>query len=183
MNSPWGKVDFKETIQRGIHWVNTPGHGGLMIATGVARKLLSEAARKQGTTFGGYLAYEEDCQYAVALYELSKLGITLRKRADVSSEAQEENLLKTISSWNADYLIERGITPTQPEYDNYLDRQEQQKLRDEKNPDYIISALGNDDGTVDVTTADDAEHKVSGTSYALTREAGKYRLSACEVIK
>lgn len=177
MNSPWGKADSVNTIARGIHWVSTPGHGGLMIATGVARKLLSEAARKQGTTFGGYLAYEEDCQYAIAVYELKE---TIK--SVFLETITEQGLLKSLSTWNADYLIERGITPSQPEYTYYLDRQEQQKLRDEKNPDYIISASGNDDGTVDVTTADGAEHKVSGTSYALTREAGKYRLSACEVI-
>jgi hypothetical protein len=71
MNTPWGTSQQVETIARGIHWVSTAGHGGLMISAGIAEKALSQQAVKvafPGRT-GGYVCFEEDCSYAVAFLE------------------------------------------------------------------------------------------------------------------
>lgn len=71
ISTPWGVSHQVETIARGIHWVSTAGHGGLMVSAGVAEKLLSPQAIK--TAFpgrcGGYVCFEEDCSYAVAFFE------------------------------------------------------------------------------------------------------------------
>ena len=71
MNTPWGLSHTDETITRGVHWVTTAGHGGLMVSNGVAAKALSEraiAVAHPGKC-GGYVCFEEDCSYAVAFFE------------------------------------------------------------------------------------------------------------------
>jgi hypothetical protein len=71
MNTPWGTSQQVETIARGIHWVSTAGHGGLMVSAGVAEKVLSQQAIKVAHPgrCGGYVCFEEDCSYAVAFFE------------------------------------------------------------------------------------------------------------------
>jgi hypothetical protein len=71
MNTPWGVSQQMETIGRGIHWVSTAGHGGLMVSVGVAEKILSQQAIAVAHPgkFGGYVCFEEDCSYAVAFFE------------------------------------------------------------------------------------------------------------------
>jgi uncharacterized protein DUF7007 len=71
MNTPWGISQNVETIGRGIHWVSTAGHGGLMVSAGVAEKILSAQAIKTAHPgkCGGYVCFEEDCSYAVAFFE------------------------------------------------------------------------------------------------------------------
>lgn len=64
--SPWGRVQTKYTVARGIHWISTPSHGGWIISKGLARRLLPEWARARASDrMTGYLAYEEDCLYSV----------------------------------------------------------------------------------------------------------------------
>ena len=71
MNTPWGQSQSVETLARGIHWVSTASHGGLMVSAGVAAKLLSERAIKNAFpgTCAEYVCFEEDCSYAIAFYE------------------------------------------------------------------------------------------------------------------
>jgi hypothetical protein len=71
MNTPWGVSQQVETIARGIHWVSTAGHGGLMVSHAAAKKLLSPKAFEVAHPgmCGGYLCFEEDCSYAVAFFE------------------------------------------------------------------------------------------------------------------
>ena len=71
MNTPWGTSQQVETIARGIHWVSTAGHGGLMVSAGIAEKILSQQAIRVAFPgkAGGYVCFEEDCRYAVAFLE------------------------------------------------------------------------------------------------------------------
>lgn len=71
ISTPWGVSQQVETIARGIHWVSTAGHGGLMVSHGEAKKLLSPKAFEVAHPgmCGGYLCFEEDCSYAVAFFE------------------------------------------------------------------------------------------------------------------
>jgi hypothetical protein len=68
-NTPWGKADGVREIMRGVRWVNTPGHGGLGVAKGVADKLLTSAARRLGNYLAGYFWYEEDQQCEIPFFE------------------------------------------------------------------------------------------------------------------
>jgi len=101
--TPWGTADGGYQIAKGIYWVYTPSHGGIMISKGLARKILSPEALKLGIPYGGYLSYEEDCDYSVVLYELyTKFGI---KDPQIETENYEEKLLNSLSRWNTRYLL------------------------------------------------------------------------------
>jgi phage terminase small subunit len=70
-SSPWGPVQhvYTNPMLKGVRWVSTAGHGGMGVADGVARKLLSPAAYKLGDKWGGYVWYEEDVAYTIPVYE------------------------------------------------------------------------------------------------------------------
>ena len=67
--SPWGKIDWMETLAPGFDMVATPSHGGIMVSR-EASFMLSPAARKCGAWNGGYLCFEEDTAENVVLREL-----------------------------------------------------------------------------------------------------------------
>jgi hypothetical protein len=67
--TPWGIADDVKVVRSGVRWYSTPGHGGLAVSKGVAEKMLSDAARYAGSYANGYFWFEEDCQYAIPLYE------------------------------------------------------------------------------------------------------------------
>lgn len=68
--SPWDEVQNCTTIANGIYEVSTEGHGGIMIASGLAPYILSSEALEKGVLDGGYYCYEEDCDAAIPLREL-----------------------------------------------------------------------------------------------------------------
>jgi hypothetical protein len=104
MHTPWGVSDYEKKIQRGLTWVSTPSHGGFMVARATAEKLLSPAAVGCGEQFGSYLAYEEDCDAAIVLYELPQTR-------EGFSHVTDAELLESLSYWRIPYLEARGITP------------------------------------------------------------------------
>lgn len=67
--SPWGVIDWIETLAPGFDMVATPSHGGIMVSW-EASFMLSPAARKCGAWNGGYLCFEEDSAEYVVLREL-----------------------------------------------------------------------------------------------------------------
>ena len=67
--SPWGVIDWIETLAPGFDMVATPSHGGIMVSR-EASFMLSPAARKCGAWNGGYLCFEEDSAEYVVLREL-----------------------------------------------------------------------------------------------------------------
>lgn len=79
----WGPAQTMYVIDRGVRWFNTAGHGGLAIADGVARKMLTPAAYKLGDRQWGYLWYEEDVAYAIPFYEHPEWAETLARKAGV----------------------------------------------------------------------------------------------------
>ena len=104
MNTPWGQSDYQRTIQRGLHWVSTPSHGGFMVSRGLAENLLTRAAISEGEHFGDYLAFEEDCDAAIVLYELPQTR-------EGFSHVSDAELLESLSYWHIPYLVARGIMP------------------------------------------------------------------------
>ena len=67
--SPWGEIDWSETLAPGFEMVATPSHGGIMVSRD-ASFILSPAARQCGFWSGGYLCFEEDVDENVVLREL-----------------------------------------------------------------------------------------------------------------
>jgi len=69
MNTPWGRADQITKIETGVSWVSTPSHGGLMISAGASQKYLTPKALAFGERYGAYIAFEEDCAYAIAFFQ------------------------------------------------------------------------------------------------------------------
>jgi hypothetical protein len=161
-NSPWGKIDSRLTVTRGLSWVSTPSHGGFAVADGFARKNLSSAALLRGERKGGYYFYEEDCDAYIILLEVpvSRQG----------TETEESKIIAGLSRWHADYLIERGITPNQEGFKFFQENRLQDAMRAQKHPDLIVSASGDwkagvPKGCVEVTTADGKRYHVLASEY------------------
>lgn len=81
-SSPWDEVQSCTTIAEGIYSVSTAGHGGIMIRTNLAEKILSgEALANRTDLYGAYYCYEEDCDASIPLRELYDKGILQRDNA------------------------------------------------------------------------------------------------------
>ena len=68
-NSPWGMVDYSDTLCPGVFLVYTPDHGGIMVAREI-EEFLSPAARRYGQRNNGYLCFEQDTDEEIVLREL-----------------------------------------------------------------------------------------------------------------
>lgn len=182
-NTYWGPCQSIEVLETGAVWVSTASHGGLMLTKTYAEKHLSEAARRRGARFGSYYAYEEDCAYAIAIWELPHLHKEFFKYHD-ANENHKDLLLKILSAWYADFLLEIGVEPEPIGYKSYLERQEDARMRKEKHPDLIVAARGTWftklPGVIEVTTADNKEHLITEESY---RREGLNLLSKCTLHK
>lgn len=173
MNTPWGSSQHQKKLQEGVYEVSTAGHGGIMVDAKIAIDILTPQARAHGMKHGPWLCYEEDCQWAIPAYELN-IG-------------DKNEAWKTISAWDADYLIERGIEPEPKMYARYNEMKMESKMRSEKHPDLIISASGDwkegvPKGGVEVITADGSRYIVTNKSYqARSERSGLNLLSLCEL--
>lgn len=180
MNTPWGAAQYQKSIVRGVTFVGTAGHGGVMVSKGFAEKNLSPAAIKRGIVYGGYYAYEEDCDYAIPKYELVQAGIWPME----NKEESLAGLLGTLSRWNADYLLDRGIEPEEKGYAFYQENKMEDMMRKSGHPDLVVAAWGDwhhkIPGTVQVITADRTFHLVTAESYA--NRSGINLLSKLETV-
>lgn len=105
MFTPWGNSDSEKYYERGLTWVGTPSHGGFLVGKAYALKHLTAAAIAEGAPFGQYLAFEEDCDAAIILYELPATR-------EGFSNVTKEDLLLSLSRWHPEYLAVRGIVAT-----------------------------------------------------------------------
>jgi hypothetical protein len=170
VNTPWGKSDSKVTYRFGVSFVTTPSHGGFMVSPS-AQSLLSEAARKRGKQYGSYLAFEEDCDAYIILLEIMHSGEAmpdvLKYLVNIPTR---ERVLEGLSSWHADYLLERGIQPTAEGLKFFNENRLHDRMRADKSPDLIVSASGSwaqwvPEGCVGVTTADGSRWLVRSDEY------------------
>lgn len=180
MNTPWGKADQIEPLERGISHVGTPGHGGLMISMGYANKHLSAAARKQGDAYGGYLAYEEDSQWMIPMFELRHLWPLYFRNSGPNYDTPEkiyDYLWKSLSYWGADYLLEIGVAPSAKEYESFKQRAIEDEMRRAKSSHLIVTAWGDWDtkipGVIRVRTANGREYHITEKSYDAARATGQ----------
>jgi hypothetical protein len=105
MITPWENSDSETKYDRGLTWVGTPSHGGFLIGKAYARKHLTPAAIAEGEPCGQYLAFEEDCDAAIILFELP---VTREGFSHVS----DAELIESLSRWHPRYLAARSIVPT-----------------------------------------------------------------------
>lgn len=69
MNTLWGTLQWTRTLAPGVYWVDTIGHGGLLISVAVAQRTLTPQACRIGERWGNWICFEEDCAVAAPLYE------------------------------------------------------------------------------------------------------------------
>lgn len=178
-SSPWGTVQDVRTVCRGVAWVSTAGHGGLRVSKGFAFSHLTDAARKRAQVYGGYLFYEEDCNFAIPAFELS--GMWGSMFPTMAKEEVKPHLMLSLSSWNPEYLLERGIEPMPEQYKAWQDRQKGDRMRAERHPDLIVSASRINTDVTQVTTADHKTHYVTAESYRA--RSGLNLLSKCAIVE
>lgn len=160
MNTPWGKSDSTTKVMRGLSFVTTPSHGGFMITRKLASEILSQAAILEGRICGQYLAYEEDCDAEVILWEV-------KKARDLTPSHSEEQIRRSLSAWHVPYLVAVNVIPLEPEWTHYQERQEEDRLRREHGP-IIICAWG--DWKDGVPKGHVKVELANGHSYILTSE-------------
>ena len=183
MNTPWGKSDSIVKLVRGLSWLGTPSHGGFAVSERFARKHLSINAQQRGEFRYGYFFFEEDCDYAIVAWELfgfdktHVFGLRVREGeqsytlVDGLGKFDRAALLSTLSNYHADYLVERGIEPDAQGLANYNAHKLNDRMRADKSPDLIVSAVGDwhrdcPKGFVLVTCADDSRWLVKSEEYS-----------------
>jgi len=105
-NSPWGEVDYCDTLCPGVYLVYTPEHGGIMVAREI-QEFLSPAARKHGQRKNGFLCYEEDTEEAIVLRELLDKKLWDIPDRIKDREAFEENINNTLRKYHPEYWRSR----------------------------------------------------------------------------
>lgn len=101
--TPWGTSQDQYNLAPGLIWYNTPGHGGLYVSKALADKELSANAREMAIKYKGAYWYEEDCQYAIPLYEKPEWAKLLQQKAG-GGERTKEELKQSIERWHPDYF-------------------------------------------------------------------------------
>lgn len=105
MHTPWGSSQTQEKLAPGVFWVTTASHGGLLVIGDAIAHCLTPEAQAKGERFANNgLAYEEDCAYAVAIYENPAWGLAL------GFTMRGEQPIEEVSGWsNRDQCcIEKG---------------------------------------------------------------------------
>lgn len=183
LTSPWGSVQNWVEYAPGLYSVGTPSHGGFMIHLDFAAAHLSEFAIRRGKRFDTWLCYEEDCAWAIPVYELVDYWPAIFQ--GYTGMDPQRMLWETLSAWNPDYLIVRGVEPEPVLYGRWQESRERDRLEGEGHPDLIVGAFGDwhthIPGVVEVVTADRKHHRVTEQSYG--RLTGSLRLlSQCELV-
>lgn len=189
--SPWGPIQHSRQIARGFRSVSTAGHGGFMLTQKFAKEHLSPAAMRKGFLYLGYLCYEEDCDWAIPLWDLPEYWDEVFAHASEEAKADIKNtLLKTLSRWHPDYLIGKGVEPEPAAFARWQDQETNSRMREEGHPDLIVSAVGDHrpgvpTGATMVSTADGKEHLVKKDHYREYASRGSMLvlLSECEAFE
>jgi len=100
--SPWGEIQYSDTLIPGMELVTTASHGGIQV-TPEAAMLLSPAARNCGFRQGGYLWFEEDCQELVVLRELLDRKLWTLPSHVADPAAFEAAMDANIQEYNPEY--------------------------------------------------------------------------------
>ena len=100
--SPWGKIDWSETLAPGFEMVATASHGGILVSRAASFKL-TPAARRCGFWNGGYLCFEEDAAENVVLRELLDRKLWKIPERVKNREAFEESINQNIQKHNPGY--------------------------------------------------------------------------------
>lgn len=106
--TPWGETQSCYELNKGIFRVSTASHGGIMIRSDIADKILSPEARKIGFREKGFHCYEEDCDACVPERELLDKGIMqVPDYYTDGAEKYNESINEELQEWHTDYWDKR----------------------------------------------------------------------------
>ena len=106
--TPWGETQSCYELNKGIFRVSTASHGGIMIRSDIADKILSPEARKIGFREKGFHCYEEDCDACVPERELLDKGIMqVPDYYTNGAEKYNESINEELQEWHTDYWDKR----------------------------------------------------------------------------
>lgn len=106
--TPWGETQSCHELNKGIFRVSTASHGGIMIRSDIADKILSPEARKIGFKEKGFHCYEEDCDACVPERELLDKGIMqVPDYYTDGAEKYNESINEELQEWHTDYWDKR----------------------------------------------------------------------------
>jgi len=105
-HSPWGDIDYCETLCTGVFLVSTMGHGGIMVAKDM-ELVLSPAARKHGERYNGFRCYEEDNEESIVMRELLDKKLWEIPDRVKDKVAFEERINDTLKEYHPDYWRSR----------------------------------------------------------------------------
>lgn len=176
MTTPWGKIQQVTTIMRGAAFVSTAGHGGLRLSAKIAEKL-SPHARSCGERYGSYLYFEEDCAWAVPLFELPDVLDAFCFAMGKTKEETTKAIKGTLESYFVPYCLEREIQISRESYRRHEIEILNAERRARRDPNLIISAVRVAPGAVQVHTADGLTHLVTDESYSEAYATGEFNLS------
>ena len=98
-SSPWGQIDHVEKVFCGVSFVSTPSHGGLRISRSWAEKNLTKEALAEASDWdNNYFWYEEDCDWAIPVFEHPEIDLK-----------NVESAKKTLSCSHIPYLYKRDL--------------------------------------------------------------------------
>lgn len=76
--TPWGEAQRVETLAPGFYWVDTAGHGGIMIERGVGDAILSPSEQEKGLAgnplSSRWYVFEQDVDWAQAANAFARIG-------------------------------------------------------------------------------------------------------------
>ena len=110
--TPWGRAQTAQIVERGVVFYTTAGHGGLAVANGVARRKLTPQARAIGEKRGQYYWFEEDVAVDVPMYENNDWMKKLAPRTT------KNDLEKAIRKYYPEYFDEDSISDKKREEEN-----------------------------------------------------------------
>ncbi len=172
-STPWGPAQEIVSLLTGFSTVSTAGHGGMMISEGAANRCLSKAARKRALMHNTYFCYEEDCDFLIPLFDAKALRTQLMAGVsfweDKTAEEIEEYLIKQLSNYHGDYLIEIGVEPDQEIFEKAKLREEYYQACGDRSPLVATSCSGDWStlipGIFKIFSADNKIHYITEDSY------------------
>jgi len=106
--SPWGDIDWCETLCPGVFMVATPSHGGIMVSKDMTA-VLSPAARKCGLRANNHLCFEEDGDEHIVLRELLDKKLWDIPARIKDRAAFEENINDAVRRYHPEYWRTRRV--------------------------------------------------------------------------
>lgn len=162
-SSPWGAIQNIKTLDEGIFFISTAGHGGIMALENiVTNPFLKEKSLNHRTQSATWLCFEEDLDQYLIILEHRLTG-----KKELSPKTDMSNIVNMLSSYYPEFLISKNITLNDERYQTYLKNKELAERRVSKDPGLIVAKLrfGSEDNRLKVYTADDKIYLVeSGKS-------------------